>query len=395
MMMGGFLVSRSLLSAGVFLFGVNALWNVHPRRWLQHKWWLIGLLWVAMYVLTYFWSADKHNWDIRWQVKLPILLLPLAFAFVPKFNTAQLRVFTVVTALMLLAGAGYSVSFLYGNMDYYIQQYHISHILPTPVKQDYIRFSLAIAVFIIWCIYIFPSLGNKAAKWFTGISIVLLAAYLHILASKSGLLALYLFMVAWGCYLIVARKRVVGLIVMGAIIGAFLFAAKYIPTFSERLSTIQINYFEFKRQDKTGIYGDLARLNSYDVAVRLIKAHPIAGVGTGDMLAEMNKGYDKWYPLIQGQYRLLPHDQFLVVALGCGIPAMLLFAVWVFMPLTWLRRNRESFFFFMVWLVLFIQLLVEPVLEVQFGVFVYLFFLLWQKETLQVPGFKTIAANKE
>ena len=39
--------------------------------------------------------------------------------------------------------------------------------------------------------------------------------------------------------------------------------------------------------------------------------------------------------------------------------------------------------------------LIEPVLEVQFGVFVYLFFLLWQKETLQVPGFKSIAATKE
>jgi hypothetical protein len=55
---------------------------------------------------------------------------------------------------------------------------------------------------------------------------------------------------------------------------------------------------------------------------------------------------------------------------------MLLFAAWVFFPLVWLRRNRQGFFFFVVWLVLLLELMIEPVLEIQNGVFVYLFFLL-------------------
>jgi O-antigen ligase len=100
------------------------------------------------------------------------------------------------------------------------------------------------------------------------------------------------------------------------------------------------------------------------------------------MLAEMTKGFHKWNPDLPEQSVILPHNQFLTVALGCGIPAMVIFIIWVFMPLAALKKNRQGFFFFMVWFLLFLQLMIEPVLEVQFGVFVILFFLLLQKHEM-------------
>jgi hypothetical protein len=99
---------------------------------------------------------------------------------------------------------------------------------------------------------------------------------------------------------------------------------------------------------------------------------------------------------VQQQDILLPHNQFLIVALGCGVPALLVFTLWVFMPLRQLRRNRASFFFLMVWLILFLQLAIEPVFEVQYGVFVYLFFLLLFRKQLPrivTPGSKAIASS--
>jgi O-antigen ligase len=108
----------------------------------------------------------------------------------------------------------------------------------------------------------------------------------------------------------------------------------------------------------------------------------MTGVGAGDMKQQMDAMYEHYYPQTDEHGRLLPHNQFLVVALGCGVPAMVLFIVWVFWPLTKIRRNRQSFFFFIVWFILFIQLIIEPVLEVQFGVFVYLFFLLLMLQEL-------------
>jgi len=261
--------------------------------------------------------------------------------------------------------------------------------LPTLPKKDHIRASLAIALFIIWCVYAWPFLVGKSVKWIVGISITVLIVYIHILAAKSGLVSFYIFLACYGIYLTIVKRKLVGIIVFVAIPVIIMLAMKFIPTFHERANYIGFSYIMFKRGDKSGNIGDIARLISYKLAFSIIREHPIAGVGTGDMKSEMDKRYAAQYPAIEEHGRLLPHNQFLTVALGCGIPAMLLFATWVFMPLTQLRRNRQSFFFFIVWLILFLQLMIEPVLEVQFGVFVYLFFLLLQLQEVKFDDRKT------
>ena len=95
----------------------------------------------------------------------------------------------------------YSVSFLIRDPAYYISQYKQSHVLPTLPKYDHIRASLAIVLFFIWSVYVWPSLQGKATKWVVGTSLFLLVIYVHILAAKSGMVSLYIFVVLWGIYL--------------------------------------------------------------------------------------------------------------------------------------------------------------------------------------------------
>jgi O-antigen ligase len=384
-MFAGFLISRAFLSFFTFAFGVNALYNIHPKNWLRQKWWLAGAAWVAIYALTWFWSDDKANWGTRIEVKMPFLLLPLAFAFLPRFSARQLQVLTISLGCLLMVSACYSVSFFIRDPAYYIHEYRQSHILPTLPKDDHIRTSTAIALFIAWSMYAWPFITGKAARWFIAISDILLAIFLHLLAAKSGLLSFYLFVAAWGVYLAVAKKKVVGFAIIVAIPLLYFGAIRFIPTFRERAHYIDFTMYMLKSGDKTGI-GDINRLMSYKTAVDLIEQHPLTGVGTGDMMTEMTKEYNRLYPEVSKENILLPHNQFLIVALGCGIPAMILFIVWVFMPLTLLRRNRESFFLLIIWIILLLQLMIEPVFEVQFGVFIYLVFLLMQRhEVVSTP----------
>jgi len=86
----GFLISPAVLSMSMILFGISSLRDVPPARWLKNKWWLMGIAWIAFYALSYFWSDDKGMWSVSLQVKLPFLLLPLAFAYTPRFSDAQL-----------------------------------------------------------------------------------------------------------------------------------------------------------------------------------------------------------------------------------------------------------------------------------------------------------------
>jgi O-antigen ligase len=365
-----------MLSIAMILFGANGIRDIHPRQWFKNKWWLLGIAWIAMYALSWFWSADKGAWGTRLEVKLPFLILPLAFSFIPQFTAKQLQIITLGMGLMFLGSAVYSISFLIRDSEHYITGYRYSHVLPTLPKNDHIRSSMAMVLFIIWSVYAWPLMESKVVKRILGIIIALLAIYIHILAAKTGIISLYLFLAAYGLYLGIMKRKVAGILLIIAIPASAFVALKLFPTFRERLNYIDFTYFMLKQGDKSGNIGDIARLMSYKIAGDVIKEHPLTGVGTGDMKAVMDEQYAAHYPDVPEYGRLLPHNQFLTVGLGCGIPTMLLFAFWFFILLRLIKRRRKSFFFLVVWLILLLQLMIEPVLEVQFGVFVFVFFLL-------------------
>jgi O-antigen ligase len=257
--------------------------------------------------------------------------------------------------------------------------------LPTPVKEDHVRFSISIVLFIMWCIYSWPQITSRGVRWFIGICIGLFIVYMHILAAKSGLLALYLFLFAFGLYISFVKKKIIGFFIIIAIPVTFFLALNFLPTLAERKAYIYYSVMVLIAGDRSGNYGDIGRLMSYKLALNVIKDHPIGGVGAGDIMTEMKKGYVQFYPEVDEKAQLLPHNQFLIMALGAGIPSAAIFAIWALMPLALLRRNKESFYLFITWLILFIQLAIEPVLEVQMGVWVFMFFLVFMIQQLPEP----------
>lgn len=381
-MMVGFLVSPAIMSVAMMVYGVNGLWGVHPKRWLRDKWWLLGVGWIGTYAVSYFWSSNIEYWSVGLQVKLPFLLLPLAFAYTPRFSARQMRILTLWMGIILLAGVEYSLSFLITDRETYLHGYKFSHILPTPARGDHISFSLGLVMYIIWAIYSWKYLETRIFKGFITAIILIMVLFLHVLAAKSGIVALYLFLLAWSIYLAFGRKKILGIGIIVAIPLFMVFAVNYIPTFIERKGYITYTYYMLIQGDRSGNYGDIGRLMSYKLAVEILKDHPMTGAGAGDILDDMKKGYDTYYPQVEEEDRLVPHNQFLIVGVAAGIPAIILFSLWVFAPLTWLRRNRESFFFFGIWLTFMVHLLIDTALEVQMGVFINVVFLLLMRKEL-------------
>ena len=380
-------MSRAVASVGMVLFGINALRGIHPRLWLRERWWLMGVAWVGMYALSYFWSDNIPIWWDWVQVKLPFLLLPLSFAYLPAFTQKQLQAFTVSISLLLLGGVAYSLSFFLKDPTLYISQYKYSKVLPTPVYHEHIRFSLAVSLFVVWCVYYWNQAEETWLRWFIIFTVVVLSIYLHILAAKSGLVVWYLFLLLSFIYLLFQKKtRLIGLGIFAVMIIWVVVAYQQLPTFKERIGYVQTTLTAYKDGSRTADFSDIGRVISYNIGYKLIMQHPLYGVGVGDMLDEMRKGYTLWYPQVPMERRLLPHNQLMIVALGCGIPAMLLFAAWLLAPLLKVQRNRSGFFFVVVWLALLLALMVEPMFEVQFGVFVFLFFFLWQRHAMLHEG---------
>lgn len=393
-MIGGMLFSRSIASAGIMLFGLVALWGISPRAWLRQRWWLLGLGWVFLYALSWFWTTDKEEWGAHLQVKLPFLLLPLAFGLLPAFSARHWRIYTWALAAIMLAGAGYTMSFfLHGDTAQLVNQYKYAHVLATPMENDHISFSAAVALSIAWVVYYLPKIPRLWEQIILGIAALILALYLHVLAAKTGLVAFYLLLLGLTFFWLKKDWRK-GLLVFALMTGLFVLAYASMPTLRERIGYSWVTWRAFQSGERTGVYSDAGRIFSYDIALRLIAKNPLAGVGAGDVLHAMGRGYAQWYPEVGKEQQLWPHNQWLTCAMAAGIPAALLFTLWLVWPLSRSRRDRAGVFFRIVWCMLLVPLMVDAFLEVQFGVGVFLIFLLVQHKQLEAPKHVSQASSR-
>jgi O-antigen ligase len=233
---------------------------------------------------------------------------------------------------------------------------------------------------------VFNDLGQKWINVFVVMTVVVLSVYLHILAARTGLIVWYIFVAGWCLRFAFKKNMTLGIAIILLLVISSAMAVKYIPTLEKRVWYMRHTYELYASGQTQSGYSDMGRIISYAIATKLIVNNPVIGVGVGDILFEMNKGYDRWQPDVPQEYRLMPHNQFMIVCLGCGVLALLVFVVWVFYPLTWIWRSPKRFYQIVIWLSLFLAMMVEPMLEVQFGVFVYLFFLLWSKNTAVIEN---------
>ncbi len=375
-MVAGFLGARALLSVATLLWGVNALRGVPPRRWFANRWWLLGTLWVALYALSFVRSPDLGEWGERVQVKLPFLLLPLAAPFFPALARRQWSVLTAGLCLLFLSGVGWSLWWFAKDPQGIIAGYNVSHTLRTPVYNDHICFSAALASVLVWSAAAWPRL-TVGARWTAAACCTVFVAYLHLLAAKTGLVMLYLFVALWALRAVLQGYWNVA--IAGAVGAVLLAVAAYqwSPTFRSRIGYLRYSMSEYRAGNRTGNYSDPGRLYSYDIALRLIGERPLQGWGAGNLLPTMKDGYDRWYPHVEDRDRLVPHNQFLSTGVAVGVPGMLLLFGWWILAAWALPPSRERGFVRIGWAVLSVPLFVNPAFEIQFGIAVYLFFLLW------------------
>jgi O-antigen ligase len=382
-MVYGFLAGRAILSSGMFLFFVNAIWNTKPKDWWQQKWWLLGLSWVALYALSFFWSTDIPYWQERFQVKYAFIIFPLAMGCLPKISINNLKILTWGIIVLAVGGCAYSLHFYFADAEHILNNYFKSKVFKTPAYKDHIRFSVFIAWVIVWCSYMFPKMTKRIEKVALIITTAFLAVYLHILAVRSGLLFLYSFAFLYVIFLFI-RKRFMqgGLIVLSIVVAVFVLFQST-PSFREKIYYGIYSINEYRQGNETADYSDIGRIISYKLASKIIVKHPLIGIGAGDVREEMKKQYELFSPDTKPEQMIVPHNQIMEVTLVGGIVTLTPFLIWLLYPIKKMNRSRGSFYIMANWFGLFLCIMVEAMLEMQFGVFVYLFAMLWIQKAVQ------------
>jgi len=386
LMLGGMVFSRLLLSVGMILLLLNAL---HPAQVKEH--WqkfkgsgyaLASTLFFLAYLISGIWSEDKSNWLAVVQVKLPFLILPFAMFSLPLKNVQWLKIMTVGLLVFLLGGMCYSFYFAVSDPLSYSE---IGH-MPSPMEGDYIRFTIVISlalVFAVFFIYNRNEFQLRSTTWiFVVLWILTAIAYIHIQAAKSGIIAFCILGVAFILDYGIKHRKFGAMFIYLALFAAGEYAFSKTPSVSNQIT----RYTEEKKAMQAP--GDTAnvskagsvilRLNSYKVAAEVIRSNAVLGVGAGDTKHEMDKIYVRQFPHLSEANYILPHNEFMCSALAIGILLSLFSLVPMIFAPVFEKKNRRNIYFLATWAILLFGLMIEPMLEVQFGIFVFLFFIyLW------------------
>ncbi len=131
----------------------------------------------------------------------------------------------------------------------------------------------------------------------------------------------------------------------------------------------------------------IMRLEFWKTAKALISDNILFGVGTGDGKLEMQIMYDKTNSVLDQNWRLGSHNEFLSTWVKTGLIGFIIFVIALFSPI--LRKENRNFIYLSFFLIAILSFLAENTLETQPGVTFFGFFNCW----LIFHGFKTSKEN--
>ena len=379
MMMVGLLYARAILSISIIVFVANAF---HPLI-IKKYWWqaaqngfvILCMMFFAGYLISGFWSRDTLVWMNELILKLPFLLFPLAFFSTPvkekKYATFLIGGFL----LILLSGVIYSLSI--SDLSSGVQGAHVH--IRSAVGGDYLRFSMVLLMGVLVSLYLLfekTRLLSTFKKCFLIIWILFISIYLHMLAAKSGVLFLYLIISVFVGYKLYQYKKIWVPIGLGIIFLIGSIVVFKVPLVRAQVSNMVYEIKAWNNNDMADMDKQqrsyMSRMMSYVIAFDIIKEKPLTGVGAGDFMKTVKARYDAFYPYVLKQDRVVPHNQLLATMVTVGIPLSIIFLILFIYPLMF--GGKYQLYYLLNYMILSGFMLFEAVLEIQHGIFVFLFF---------------------
>lgn len=376
----GLFTSRAMSSMGMIVLAVYAVFFSDFKK--NIKFFFNNKILVALTLVFFIYvvsainsTTDSAFLEERIRMKLPFLFLPFAFSvFANRFSVLQFRLQMFFFFLLSLITSIFITFNFYSDYSDIVTSYDHGHTVQTPFS--HVRYSLMIAFSIICGFYLFVKrfhFKNEWERWLILGATLFLIFFQHLLAVRSGILALYLCGGWFVLHQLISKKNIkISLLLIVILLLAPVLAYFVLPSVQMKMNYMLTDWAELFQKGNAS-YSDGGRILSIQKGLEIFKEHPLTGCGIGDLQTEMkvklkNSG-------LNPNDVLLPHNQFIYVAAGTGIFGLLLFMVAVFLPLFG-KKQFSNPVFVCFNIILISSFLTEPTIEEQIGTSFYLTFLL-------------------
>ncbi len=392
LMWTGVFWSRALLSIGMGLLIILSLLSVKlVDNWhnIRRSRYLTGLVILFMIpFITILWSEDLRWWLKVMQDKLPLLCIPFCCLALQRIDDGMRR--NLIRFAMLVVALSMTKSTISYLLNYreVTEAYLKAKVMAVDMHGDHVRYGWLLALIFAWLLNAITekrsSLNDVEYRWTVGLT-VSIALFLHLLASKTGLLGMYLSLGIWAVYHRQQKqlKWLAPVTLLLPLLAWFL-----LPTFQHRLRFILWDFQHYTRGGYTEGLSDTPRVLSFDAGRQLVTAHPWLGTGFGDLRRSMNDWYGHHAPYMKEYEQLLPSNEILLHAAASGIPLTILFLIIILAPLR-MPGHRRSTAWMSFHIIALTGFIYEIGLETQYGIFIYAFLGCWAYLFMGNPKKKT------
>ncbi|HEY8400670.1 MAG TPA: O-antigen ligase family protein [Cytophagaceae bacterium] len=327
-----------------------------------------------IYLLSGLNSDDTAYFLERLKIKLPLLILPLGFSCIElsKKRLNTILYFTLI--LVSLFSVGSFINYLL-NFKEVNESYLHAKVIPTPI--NHIRFSLLIAISIIAGFFLYRKKFILKWNWERGLILgctLFLLVFLHILSVRSGMLAFYVsvfsllvvYILRSGNY----KTGIAGLLLVLSLPLAAYFA---FPTLQNKINYSIADISRFIKGKSANNYSDGNRLLSLKLATEIAMENILTGVGIGDVKNKMFEKYEREYPDISPENKIIPHNQFFFIFAGAGFIGLFLFTLFTFYPIM-NKVAAQNALFIAITATIVTSYISEATLENQLGMAIYSLF---------------------
>jgi O-antigen ligase len=365
-----FYAGRAILSINIialFILGLCCLFINPPKIKVgQISLYASAALLSIIPAISLLWSAQISDYQsIAHKTAIPVILW--GFLFIRNWwHSKMIDAFIFFTFM----GIGYSIYLFISNYSTITANYQYAKVLPTPLGSQHISFSLAVAssVFLLLHKLYIEQFSTAQQKFWLRITLIATGIiYLHVLASKTGLLLFYLGSLIT-CIYFIAQPNYRKKATLIAIVFAMAITALYftIPTFKARIQYVQYEWKRIVNNNYDYTYSDASRMISIKIGVAHFTKNVLYGVGYGNITNTMKIDYKKDYPKIQETEQWPPLSQWVLYAMGMGIVGLITLAIFTIIVAIQLYKAKNFIALLLLfWLPLFFCF--EIPLESQYG----------------------------
>ncbi|MCS6918079.1 MAG: O-antigen ligase family protein [Chitinophagales bacterium] len=320
-------------------------------------------------------TKDPSFYQERLRIKLPFLALPVCFAGLKnRLLTRQVyALLYLFVFLSVLTALQISLNVML-HEERLLRMYEMGQMPETPFHHT--RYSLMVAFAFLAVLYLWQKNYVLRYRWERPLQLVAAAFlffFLHLLAVRSGLLALYLCLIYLLLRSIWQKKNFLHAVAALLVLVLLpVLAYVTIPTLRAKVAYMRYDVSRLLSGQLALNYSDGGRVASILAGWQLFQENWLTGTGIGDLKVEMTAklGSDA-----MAQRLALPHNQFVFVAAGTGIVGLLVFTLAVMLPLI-VALLQKNWLFVCFNIIVLSSFLSEATVEEQIGTVFYLLFLL-------------------